>query len=423
MKGTIVLKRSPFLLDQAICLVKLYLLSNRRAKSGFTIILYSLILSFSSISAASASPSSSHDAPSIRYIQQATELLQTIPESNTTMDNTITFLIPEIRINYPSSWIALPGIPTSPYVDSVVTFTLLPQKNDSNSDDSVAMLNIARHSLFPEVVELEEYAGTQLYFLRNTIPGFNLLQFNETTLDGRPAYQAVYTGLEGTGETKTMKLWVASGSFRYIVTYSTDPESFPAHLESVRNMMSSFRITGAQAPPDVVLIAEALKHIPDNSKEKLLTFANGLVLSSVFNGNLVQFMEGSTATVPPNFSKLSTYPADDDGSSVSAYYYMSPSYLSPESDRPETNEEPYKLLVLMFTNNTSNKLMTGPSPIDYRVNINGTNFNFEENGTTSTGADVKILNGTSTVEALKNPQEYSIRLDVPNLNRGSGSTS
>jgi hypothetical protein len=134
-------------------------------------------------------------------------------------------------------------------------------------------------------------------------------------------------------------------------------------------------------------------------------------------------MEGSTTTVPANFTKVTTYPADDDGSSISAYYYMSPSYLSPESDKPEPNKEPYKLLVLMFTNDTSNKLITGPSPIDYRVSINGTNFNFEENGTTPTGVDIKILNGTSFVEALKNPQEYNIRLDIQNLNRGPGSPS
>jgi len=390
--------------------------------------LYSVILLFLPSISAAASASTSSSSPYIPIgndDQQATEL-QITPQSNTTTDNTITFVIPEMRINYPSSWNALPGIPTSPYVDSIVTFTLLPQNkgNNSNLNDSVAILNIARHSLFNQVVALEEYVGTQLYFLRNTIPGFNLLQpLNKTTLDGRPAYQAVYTGLEGTDETETMKLWVTSGSFRYIVTYSTNPESFPANLESVRNMTGSLKITGAQAPPDVILIGEGLNHIPDNSREKLRTFANGLVLSSVFDSNLVQFMEGSTTTVPANFTKVSTYPADDDGSSISAYYYMSPSYLSPESDRPEPNKEPYKLLVLMFTNDTSNKLITGPSPIDYRVSINGTNFNFEENGTTPTGVDIKILNGTSFVEALKNPQEYNIRLDIQNLNRGPGSPS
>jgi hypothetical protein len=380
----------------------------------FVILLF--IPSVSTASASSASPLSSSYIPFGYDYQQATEL-QITPESNTTFDNTITFVIPEIRINYTSSWNALPGIPTSPYVDSIVTFTLLPQ-NKTNLDDSVAILNIARHSLFDEVVALEEYVGTQLYFLRNTIAGFNLLQFDNTTLDGRPAYQAVYTGLEGTDETQTMKLWVASGSFRYILTYSTDPESFPTYLETIRNMVRSLKITGAQAPPDVVLIGEGLRHIPENSIEKLRTFVNGLVLSSVFDSNLVQFMEGSTATVPPNFTKVSTYPAaNDDASSISAYYYMSPSYLSPESGRPETNNEPYKLLVLMFTNSTSNKLITGPQSIDYIVSINGTNFNYKENGTTPTGADIKILNGTSFVEALKNPQEYSIRLDIQNLSR------
>jgi hypothetical protein len=388
--------------------------------------LSSVILpSLPSVSTGSASsvsgPSSSYI--SFRYgYQQATEL-QTTPEANATLDNTITFLIPEIRINYSSSWNALPGIPTSPYVDSIVTFTLLPQ-NKTNLDDSVAILNIARHSLFDEVVELEEYVGTQLYFLRNTIAGFKLLQFDNTTLDGRPAYQAVYTGLEGTDETQTMKLWVASGSFRYIVTYSTDPESFPTYLETIRNMVRSFKITGAQAPPDLVLIGEGLRHIPENSREKLRTFVNGLVLSSVIDSNLIQFMEGSTDTVPPNFTKVPAYSAANDGASnISAYYYMSPSYLSPESDRPETNNEPYKLLVLMFTNNTSNKLITAPLSIDYTISINGSNFSFEENGTTSTGVDIKILNGTSFVEALKNPQEYNIRLDIQNLSRGPDSTS
>ena len=398
----------------------MHLLLEHKAKLGFIVMLYPVILQFlPSISASYASLSSyPYDPPPIHYIQQSTEL-QIAPESNTTVDNTITFLIPEIRINYSSSWNALPGIPTSPYVDSIVTFTLLPQNmsNNSNLDNSVATLNIARHSLFNEVVRLEEYAGTQLYFLRNTIPGFNLLQFDKTTLDGRPAYEAVYTGLEGSEVTKTMKLWVSSGSFRYIATYSTNPERFSAYLENVRNMLGSFKITGAQAPPDVILIGEGLKHIPENSKEKLRTFVNGLVLSSVFDSNLVQFMDGSASTIPPNFTKLSTYPAADDASGISVYYYMSPSYLSPESGTPETNNEPYKLLVLMFTNNTSNRLITGPQPIDYRVSINGTNFDFEEIGTTPTGVDIKILNGTSFVETLKNPQEYSIRVDIQNLSR------
>jgi hypothetical protein len=396
-------------------------LSKPKAITGFTILLYSAILFFSSISVALAFPSSSPFIPtSDNNGRQANTELQTASESNFTIGNSITFITPEIRINYPASWTALPGIPTSPNVDSIVTFTLLPRNNDNSSLNGAAIVNIARHSLLPEVIELEEYVGTQLYFLRNTIPGFNLVEYNKTTLDGIPAYRAIYTGLEGTEETKTMKLWVRSGSFRYIVTYSTNTESFPTHLDSIRDMIESLKITGAQAPPNLMLVAEGLKHIPDSSKGKVLASANGLVLSSIFHSDLVQFMEGTTPTPPYNFTKLPAHVAGDVGnasSSISANYYITPSYLSPESDKPETNKEPYALLVLIFTNNTSNKLMTGPTPIDYIVTINGTNFNFEENGSTSTGADIKILTGNSFLEALKNPQQYSIGLDIQNLDR------
>jgi hypothetical protein len=400
------------------------LASKQKRKAGFTviIILYSIILFLPSVSAAAysspTSSSSSHNPPSIHYIQQATELRKTEESNNITIDNTVTFLTPEIKIDYPANWNALPGIPTSPYVDSIVTLTLLPQKNNNSNLDSNnrAILNIARHALFHEVVELEEYVGTQLYFLRNTIPGFNLLQFNKTTLDGRPAYEAVYTGLEGSDQTKTMKLWVRSGSSRYIVTYSSNDESFPTHLETVRNMIASFKMTGAQAPPEAISITKGLEHIPESSREKVVGIANGLVLSSVFDSNLVQFMEGSSTTIPLNFTKLPASTATGGGgngsSSVSAYYYMTPSYLSPKSDNSETNNQPYKLLVLLFIDNASNKLITG-SPINYRLTINGTNFNFEENGITPTGADVKILTGSDFAEALKNTQQYSIKIDVP----------
>src|SRR5215212_1264909 len=98
--------------------------------------LYSVILIFLPSISAAASASTSSSSPYIPIgndDQQATEL-QITPESNTTTDNTITFVIPEMRINYPSSWNALPGIPTSPYVDSIVTFTLLPQNKGNNSN-------------------------------------------------------------------------------------------------------------------------------------------------------------------------------------------------------------------------------------------------------------------------------------------------
>jgi hypothetical protein len=405
----------------------------QKAKLGISLVLYSVILLLPSTSAYASPASSFSIPPSNSTIQQTTEL-QTSTESNITNDNTIAFITPQIRVNYSAGWNALPGIPTSPYVDSVITFTVLPENasnninntsnNSNDSEDSVAVLNIAKHALFHETVLLEEYVGTQVYSLRNTIPGFRLLQFNETTLDGRQAYQAVYTGLEGTDTTKTMKYWVGSGDYRYIVTYSAKEESFSTHLESVRDVTDSLKIAGAQANQDLMLIKQVLGHIPPSSQEKVLAFSNGLVLSSVFDGNLAQFMEGSTATPPSYFTKLPAYPAMDGGSNISAYYYVSPSYLSPKSDNLETNE-PYRLLVVVFkNNNNSNNLIAEPppSPIDYRVRINGT-VNFAESGSTSTGSDIKILKGSSFAEALNSPQQFGVGIDVENLSRSPGSPS
>jgi hypothetical protein len=103
---------------------------------------------------------------------------------------------------------------------------------------------------------------------------------------------------------------------------------------------------------------------------------------------------------------------------------VSPSYLSPKSDNLETNE-PYRLLVVVFkNNNNSNNLIAEPppSPIDYRVRINGT-VNFAESGSTSTGSDIKILKGSSFAEALNSPQQFGVGIDVENLSRSPGSPS
>lgn len=407
----------------------------QNAKLGISLVLFSIILLMPS-TLAYASPVSSFSVLSSNSIIQQTSEVQKRTESNTTNDNTIAFITPQIRVNYSASWNALPGIPTSPYVDSVVTFTVLPENtsninntsnNSNDSEDSVAVLNIAKHALFHETVLLEEYVGTQLYFSRNIIPGFKLLNFSETTLDGRQAFQAVYTGLEGTDTTKTMKYWVGSGDYRYIVTYSAKENNFSTHLDSVRDVTDSLRIAGAQADQNIMLIRQVLGHIPPSSQEKVLALSNGLVLSSVFDANLAEFMEGTTATPPSYFAKLPSSPAiDGSGSNISAYYYLSPSYLSPKADNPETNE-PYRLLVLVFkADETSGDVMaesssssssSPPLAVDYTVKINGT-VNFAESGNTSTGSDIKILKGSSFAEALNNPQQFTLAVDIENSRSG-----
>jgi hypothetical protein len=82
--------------------------------------------------------------------------------SNLNMTNAIDFVTPDLSMFYPVQWNASVYSPSSEIVDSIVTFNLLPQYN--NSSENTAVLNIAKHSQIPEVIKMEEYVGSQIIF-------------------------------------------------------------------------------------------------------------------------------------------------------------------------------------------------------------------------------------------------------------------
>jgi hypothetical protein len=336
-------------------------------------------------------------------------IASTSAESNLIIPNKINFTTPEISILYPVNWNAVKGTFQSEDMNSIITFRSPPQ---NDTDTSLAILNIARYDLGPVNITAERYANGQLLFLRGTIPDFQLIQFNKITLDGRLAYQIVYRGLEGTEETKTMKLWVIDqssfGSTAYTITYSAKSENYPNHLANVRDMITSFVMQErvARAPSEAFLVAEFLEHVPEPSRQKLQEVTNLSILKSILGGDLtrfIDFLKASTNTPPSNFAKLPTHPDDD----IAIHYHLSSPHLN------ATNDSIYAILVLIFTDNIANRVLV--EPIDYEVRINGTNFNFTEDGSTSTGLDIKILNGTSLEEGLRNTQEYKLEVDVLNI--------
>ncbi|HKG70624.1 MAG TPA: hypothetical protein VKA87_01940 [Nitrososphaeraceae archaeon] len=341
------------------------------------------------------------------------EIASTSVESNVIISDKINFTTPEVSILYPVNWNAVKGTFQGEETNSIITFRLLPQ---NDTDDALAILNIASYDLGRVNITTEQYADGQLLFLRGTIPDFQLIQFNKTTLAGRPAYQIVYSGLEGTGETKTMKLWVVDqssfGSTVYMITYSTKPENYRTHFASAKEMINSFAIQEkvGRAPAGELLDAELLEYIPEPSRQELGNITKLPSFESILGGsltNLIDFIKGSTNTALPNFARLPTHPE----SNIAIHYHLSSAYLNP------TNNMIYAALALIFTDNSTNRVL--PEPLDYEVKINGSNFNFNENGSTSTGLDIKILNGTSLEEALKNNQEYKLGIDILNINRTS----
>jgi hypothetical protein len=335
-------------------------------------------------------------------------------ESNIIIPNNINFTTPEISILYPVNWNRVKGTFQSEDMNSIITFRS-PIQNDSISSPA-AILNIARYDLGPVNLTMEQaldrYANLQLFSLRATIPDFQLIQFNKVILADRPAYQIVYNGLYGTQETRTMKLWVVDqssfGSTAYTITYSANKENYPIHLESAIDMISSFAIQEkvARAPTEALLVLDFLKYIPEHSREKLYEMTNLPILKSILGGDLskfIDFIKGSSNMPPSNFTRLPTHLDDP----IAIHYHLSSPYLN------ATNDNIYTILVLIFTDNISNRVLA--EPIDYKVRITGTNFNFTEDGSTSSGLDVKLLNGTSLEQALKNTQEYKLEVDILNM--------
>jgi hypothetical protein len=352
--------------------------------------------------------------PSPYNVQQA--IASTNVESNAIIPNKINFTSSDVSILYSANWKAVSGTFRSEDMNSIITFRLLPE---NDTDNSLAILNVAKRELGSGNTTIGQYANLQLFLLRGTISDFELIQYNNTiTLSGRPAYQIVYSGLEGTGETKTMKLGVIDhlpsfGTTVYTITYSAKPENYDIHLASALDIINSFIIRDkfARAPQADILEAELLEYIPRPSIQELRNIANLTGLKFILGDHvtsLLDFIKGSSNMPPPNFSRLPTLPND----SMSIHYHLSPAYFNP------TNNSIYAILVLIFTDNTSNRVLI--EPIDYKVNIsgiNGTNFSFEKEGNTSTGLDMKILSGTSLGEALKNSQEYKLGVDVSNVSR------
>jgi hypothetical protein len=204
------------------------------------------------------------------------------------------------------------------------------------------------------------------------------------------------------------------GSTAYTITYSAKPENYAINLASAEDMIKSIAILEKVGRAPLDRLREALEHVPEPSRQELgnITQVGDIIdlpgLKSILGddqANFTNFINGSTNIPPSNLVRLPTDPIGN----IAIHYHLSSAYLNP------TNNMIYAVLALIFTDNTTNRVLQ--EPIDYEVTINGSNFNFKENGTTFTGLDIKTLNGTALEEALENSQEYELGVEILNLNR------
>jgi len=165
-------------------------------------------------------------------------------------------------------------------------------------------------------------------------------------------------------------------------------------------------------------IADMLQFLPNATREELLNIDNqdNLEFHLARLKELIDFDPTYNNTTIDSdlpllgFCNAVTHPT---GAAVISYY------LSPELDSPNT--QTYALLMLKFTNNTSeNKELLRGDIIDYSVKINGTNnFNFETNGTTDTGVDIKSIYDVRLINALNSTGNYFMAIDILNINNNT----
>lgn len=179
--------------------------------------------------------------------------------------------------------------------------------------------------------------------------------------------------------------------------------STTAFILSVSLLTSGIIVTNSSifqaegASPQQALLAKSLDTLPPETRQSLLANSSLSVATSYLEP-FQNFAEGSTGT-----SNVTTGPRQD----VIVYYDF-------HLVRVDADNQSHELLMLKFADNTSRTLEG--SSIDYNVELNGTEFNFQGNGNTLTGVDLKIIRSLPLTETSIYPQNYSMAIDILNIN-------
>jgi hypothetical protein len=133
------------------------------------------------------------------------------------------------------------------------------------------------------------------------------------------------------------------------------------------------------------LCQSQLSPLPQNTRNKVVdTFLPAGSLCSLAN----EFDKFIRSTV----DSFTVYKISPSPSARIIYHYWYPII--------GLNKTTYDVLMLKFTNGTGQIPTKG---VDYSIKINGTKFSFKGNGSTTTGADMQIINNTmSSKDLLRN---------------------
>jgi eukaryotic-like serine/threonine-protein kinase len=151
-----------------------------------------------------------------------------------------------IKILYPSDW--------KPFQTSTVNRTIIEfrQKVMSEHDPLTSFMTVSVENLSGTIRTLDVLTKQNVDLANKTLPNFQLIESNITTLANNPAYKIISTFANvGLGDDdplrspqfQTMTIWTIKGDRMYTISYSQIPSEFSRYLPIIQKMIDSFEIT------------------------------------------------------------------------------------------------------------------------------------------------------------------------------------
>lgn len=151
-----------------------------------------------------------------------------------------------IKILYPSDW--------KPFQTSTVNRTIIEfrQKVMSEHDTLTSFMTVSVENLSGTIRTLDVLTKQNVDLANKTLPNFQLIESNITTLANNPAYKIIstFTNSRPGGDDplhspqfQTMTIWTIKGDRMYTISYSQTPSEFSRYLPIIQKMIDSFEIT------------------------------------------------------------------------------------------------------------------------------------------------------------------------------------
>ena len=146
-----------------------------------------------------------------------------------------------IKIGYPSVWKTTEHISAN---TKVLEF-IAPPESHMDTFPPVVTVSV-RNLTLSNNVTLDMYTKENLNEAKRSLPSFELVESNDTTLSNLKAHKIVYTFVSPNPSAQlhfqTMNIWTIQDDKVYTFTYSDSRLEYSRHLPIIQKMVDSFKI-------------------------------------------------------------------------------------------------------------------------------------------------------------------------------------